>query len=176
MTRFLRTTLPAAAAALALFAGAAGAATKAAEPAASRFATSLAHYEAVRAALMADRWDAATAAAARQLQGEVAALRQAPAAPAAEVPPEKLAAVTALLPELEKASAQLAAAKDLAAARDAFYAVSQPLVRWHAATGRADTVVAYCPMAKRSWLQPKPELLGNPYYGKQMLRCGNFVA
>lgn len=33
--------------------------------------------------------------------------------------------------------------------------------------------VAYCPMASKPWLQ-KGDSLANPYYGKDMLTCGNF--
>jgi hypothetical protein len=34
--------------------------------------------------------------------------------------------------------------------------------------------VAYCPMAKRSWIQ-KEDAIRNPYYGKSMLTCGSFT-
>ena len=36
------------------------------------------------------------------------------------------------------------------------------------------TVVAWCSMSKKSWLQPAGEI-GNPYYGKEMPRCGEVV-
>jgi hypothetical protein len=32
---------------------------------------------------------------------------------------------------------------------------------------------AYCPMAKKSWLQ-KGDTLANPYYGTSMPTCGEF--
>lgn len=82
--------------------------------------------------------------------------------------------VRSLLPELTEAAAALAAATSLDAARDAFYDLSKPLVRWRKAAGGDRPVVAYCPMAKRSWLQPEGEL-GNPYYGQSMLSCGEVV-
>ena len=141
----------------------------------NRFESTLAEYETVRLALVADRWDAKASAAAKRLQAEVKALAAAPTAEAAAVPAAKLAEVKALLPDVDRAAAQLVAAKDLTAARDAFYRVSMPLVRWQAATGRPAPVVAFCSMAKKSWLQPKPQPLGNPYYGKQMERCGEVV-
>jgi hypothetical protein len=91
------------------------------------------------------------------------------------VTPAKLGEVAALLPEVERFAGELAAAKDLPAARDAFYRLSQPLVRWHGATGRHDVAVTYCSMARRSWLQPAAKPTGNPYYGKQMATCGEVV-
>jgi hypothetical protein len=68
----------------------------------------------------------------------------------------------------------IAGAKTLDAARDGLYALSKPLVRWR--QGVADggrPAVAYCPMHKRSWLQPDGEI-GNPYGG--MPRCGSIVS
>jgi hypothetical protein len=35
----------------------------------------------------------------------------------------------------------------------------------------ADLKIAYCPMVKKSWLQ-REEQVRNPYYGAQMLTCG----
>lgn len=32
----------------------------------------------------------------------------------------------------------------------------------------------YCPMVKRSWLQPEGDV-GNPYFGRKMPGCGNVV-
>ena len=172
MRRFLRSsTLAAAAVAILTVAAPAAQATAST----NRFQSTLTHYETVRQALVADRWDAASADAAKRLQAEVKALAAAPSAESAAVPAGKLADVRGLLPEVEKAAADLAAAKDLKSARDAFYGVSKPLVRWQAATGKPGPVVAYCSMAKRSWLQPTPQPIGNPYYGKEMERCGEVM-
>ena len=86
------------------------------------------------------------------------------------------ASIRELLPELKKAGAQLAAAGDLTTARDAFYALSKPLVRWRKAAASEDRpVVAYCSMTRRSWLQPEGETIANPYHGQSMLRCGEVV-
>lgn len=82
--------------------------------------------------------------------------------------------VRKLLPLLREAATSLAGASDLDAARDAFYELSKPLVRWRKAAIVEVPTVAYCPMAKRSWLQPDGEL-GNPYYGQSMLTCGETV-
>ena len=78
------------------------------------------------------------------------------------------------------AAEALTGASDLGTARDAFYALSKPLVRWRAAvvaSGRAEDelpVVVYCSMAKRSWLQPAGTI-GNPYHGQALAECGEIV-
>jgi hypothetical protein len=38
-----------------------------------------------------------------------------------------------------------------------------------------NTVVVYCAMAEKVWIQPKGEI-GNPYYGQSMARCGEVVS
>ena len=133
----------------------------------------LGEYETIRGALAADSL-AGVAAAAGRLRAAAAGLAEGPTAEAAAVPAGKLGEVATLLPEVTRAAAALGHAKDLAAARDAFYQLSKPLVRWRHAAARGPAV-AFCPMAKRSWLQPAGEPLGNPYYGRQMLRCGEIV-
>lgn len=70
----------------------------------------------------------------------------------------------------------LAAAKDLAAARTAFGDVSDALMAYAEKTKSgfgAGVRVAYCPMAKKSWLT-KDQTIRNPYYGAAMLTCGSF--
>ena len=141
--------------------------------AATRFDAALGEYETIRAALAGDTL-AGVAAAAGRLRATAAGLAASPTPEAAAVPAGKLAEVETLLPEVTRAAAALAEAGDLATARDAFYRLSKPLVRWRHAAARGPAV-AFCPMAKRSWLQPAAQPLGNPYYGKQMLRCGEIV-
>jgi len=67
----------------------------------------------------------------------------------------------------------LAKAKNLKAAREAFKPLSASLVKYladhQAGKGRYHEV--YCPMAKASWLQKGAEIK-NPFYGKEMLDCG----
>ncbi|MEM6793150.1 MAG: hypothetical protein AAF725_04175 [Acidobacteriota bacterium] len=81
-----------------------------------------------------------------------------------------------LMPLLSAAAADLAAASSLEEARDAFYGISKPLVRWRkAADPQAQgPEVYYCSMTRRSWLQPAGEV-ANPYHGSSMLRCGENV-
>lgn len=131
------------------------------------------HYEAVRLALTNDTTDGIA-----QSVKEIATILERLAADwspaAAAVRAEMAEDVRGSLSELTKAAAALSAATSLDEARDAFYELSKPLVRWRKAAGGDKPVVAYCSMAKRSWLQPEGEL-GNPYYGQSMLRCGEVV-
>lgn len=70
----------------------------------------------------------------------------------------------------------VAKAKDLAAAREAFKPLSESLVKFAAKDAAVSGVYqqAYCPMAKASWLQTGATV-SNPYMGKAMARCGQFV-
>jgi len=77
-------------------------------------------------------------------------------------------------PEIARQAKSLAAAADLAAARGAFGELTKPLVRYRKAIGADRLQVAYCPMAKKAWLQPEGEI-ENPYYGTAMLSCGSFL-
>ena len=69
-------------------------------------------------------------------------------------------------------------AADLASARAAFGALSDAMLAAgkNADGGFGDNVkIAYCPMAKKYWLQ-KGEAIRNPYYGKAMSDCGRLSA
>ena len=70
----------------------------------------------------------------------------------------------------------VAKAKDLAAARDAFKPLSESLIQFAAKDTAVSSLYrqAHCPMAKASWLQTGTTV-SNPYMGKAMLRCGQFV-
>ncbi|MEX1312347.1 MAG: hypothetical protein AB1Z65_18150 [Candidatus Sulfomarinibacteraceae bacterium] len=137
------------------------------------FDTVMASYEPVRIALLADsmndvnRHGAAIEAELQSLQAAFSAERAGVAAASAE-------SVRDSLDEMIAAAGALAKAGSLQAARDAFYELSKPLVRWRqVVSGSERPVVAYCPMHKRSWLQPDGEI-GNPYGA--MPRCGEIVA
>ena len=85
------------------------------------------------------------------------------------------------LSELAKASGQdvvaakasvLAAAGDLESARHAFAELSDAMIAYRGASDEEPKpVVAYCSMAKHSWLQPKGPI-SNPYLGAGMTTCG----
>ena len=67
--------------------------------------------------------------------------------------------------------------KDIAGARDAFGKLSDAIIEQARAVDAAladDVNVAYCPMAKKYWLQ-KGTTIQNPYYGKRMSECGRIV-
>ncbi len=138
------------------------------------FDTITTHYEAIRQALLHDS-TADVAVHARAIAAEAAAPTARFDAAQADVPADNSSECTALLPEVEKSAKALAASTDLEAARAAFGELSKPMVRYREmATGNRPEVV-YCPMAKKSWLQPAGEI-GNPYLGQKMARCGNVVS
>lgn len=77
---------------------------------------------------------------------------------------------------LRSAVSALERAADIKAARDAFGPLSEAVIAAARAGGWADVSglkLAYCPMARRSWLQ-SAEAIQNPYYGKAMATCGEF--
>jgi multidrug efflux pump subunit AcrA (membrane-fusion protein) len=68
---------------------------------------------------------------------------------------------------------------DLDALRDTFEAISNPLIELMRVAPASDSVASavyetYCPMVKKSWLQPSREV-ANPY-APYMLRCGTVKA
>ena len=71
-------------------------------------------------------------------------------------------------------SAKLEDVQDLAAARQAFAALSEGIIEVHNANPTGEFAVAYCSMEKKSWLQPKGRI-SNPYVDDDMRRCGEFV-
>lgn len=67
-------------------------------------------------------------------------------------------------------------AADLKATRLAFGDLSDAVIAAGKAEGWKDVPevkIAYCPMARKSWVQKESEIR-NPYYGKSMLTCGEF--
>ncbi|MEM7351609.1 MAG: hypothetical protein AAF657_12510 [Acidobacteriota bacterium] len=156
-----------------LITGGASAAAAADEPAETATSQVLQHYEAIRHALVADTIEGVRDPA-RAIDSLFADLEADWSAERAGVDPEQSDDARVLLPELRQAAADLARAETLEATRDAFYALSKPLVRWRKVALGDLPVVVYCSMARRSWLQPKGDL-GNPYHGHSMERCGEVV-
>ncbi len=74
-------------------------------------------------------------------------------------------------PAIAAKAGAVAAAKDMASARTAFAALSDEMIRFRAGASGDRPAVAYCPMEKKSWLQPKGEIT-NPYVGPSMRGCG----
>jgi AcrB/AcrD/AcrF family len=131
-------------------------------------------YETIRKALLHDKLTG-VAEQAKLLQQRAGALTKAFTPRSAGVAADKAPMVKALLPEVTAAAARLATAKDLTSARNAFADLSKPMVRYREVSTGKKPVVAYCPMAKKSWLQPAGEI-GNPYYGQSMAKCGDVVS
>ena len=96
--------------------------------------------------------------------------------PAAQAIGEQAARMGTAGEAILKAAKAVEGAADLKAARAAFGDLSDAVVAAGNAEGWKDVPdvrVAYCPMAKQSWLQKESEIR-NPYYGKSMLTCGEF--
>ena len=70
---------------------------------------------------------------------------------------------------------QLAAAANIKDARNAFAVVSQDLVAYSKGVAGAKPAVVYCSMEKKSWLQPSPSPIANPYVDAGMRSCGEIV-
>ena len=80
--------------------------------------------------------------------------------------------------EIAKSARALDAATDLKTAREAFAQLTDAVIAAGKAEGWKDVDavrLGYCPMVKRQWLQ-KEEQVRNPYYGAQMLTCGELKA
>ncbi len=132
-------------------------------------------YEAIRLQLLEDHTED-VAQRAMALKTTLEALQADFSAERAGVSSADGKVLEELLPTMIEAVGQLVAAGDLKSARDAFYALSKPMVRYHTMLGeKAGTVAVYCAMAKRSWLQPAESTIGNPYHGKAMATCGEVV-
>ncbi len=81
----------------------------------------------------------------------------------------------AQLTALSGAAARLQT-NDLKTARKEFGDLSDKLITYLKTTGakRNPPYQFYCPMAKKSWLQPDKQVR-NPYYGSSMPTCGELV-
>ena len=78
-----------------------------------------------------------------------------------------------LSPKVAQQAEALAKAKDLETARDAFKSLSDSLISYlkDQKVPAGAYYIAYCPMAKASWLQTSKTIL-NPYMGTSMVHCG----
>jgi hypothetical protein len=139
----------------------------------SSFDAVIEHYEPIRLALLQDSINGvpengkAIASELRALQADFSHER-------VGASHEAMMAVKERLPGMIAAADSLARAESLETARSAFYDLSVSLVRWReGVTGDGRPSVAYCPMHKKSWLQPG-EKIGNPYGG--MRGCGTIVS
>lgn len=67
--------------------------------------------------------------------------------------------------------AALIAAEKIEDARKEFKKLSAPFVEWVENSKDSSYKVVYCPMAGAKWVQKDGEVM-NPYFGKEMLHCG----
>ena len=65
----------------------------------------------------------------------------------------------------------LAKATSLPAAKTAFGALSDEMIRYRTVVKAKEPIVVYCSMEKKSWLQPKGAVV-NPYVEAPMRGCG----
>ncbi len=128
------------------------------------FTEAVTQYERVRLALVADDLDAAREPA-RRLAGVVRAWMQDHNGES-EMPARVMA--------IKSAAEKLADSRTLGDAREAFWALSQPMIAWKKKVGGDTPAIAYCPMVKRKWLQQLGSI-GNPFAGGHMAGCGEFV-
>jgi Cu(I)/Ag(I) efflux system membrane fusion protein len=91
-----------------------------------------------------------------------------------QAPEEHAAHYAGITEQLAAGCAGLLGAPDIAATREAFKALSRPISRWVELAKPAGMSVMYCPMAKAGWVQRGSEV-ANPYYGSEMLTCGERV-
>ncbi len=77
-------------------------------------------------------------------------------------------------PAIQRGADAMAKAESIEDQREALKVLSKPIVLWASLRTPPDFKVAYCSMASASWLQDETPI-SNPYYGAQMLRCGQFV-
>jgi uncharacterized membrane protein len=78
--------------------------------------------------------------------------------------------------KIDTAALQLASATELEDARTKFGVLSEAMEAYMNGlhlTPPAGVKVAFCPMVLKPWLQAEATIT-NPYYGKDMLTCGNF--
>ena len=139
----------------------------------SSFEAVITHYEPIRLALLQDSTEG-VAEHGKAITSELKALQADFSHERVGASHEAMMVVKEKLPGMIAAAESLARAESLEAARSAFYDLSVSLVRWsEGVTGDGRPSVAYCPMHKKSWLQPG-EKIGNPYGG--MPGCGTIVS
>jgi protein SCO1/2 len=88
------------------------------------------------------------------------------------------AATAANVPVVASAAADVSRQTNIDGARRAFGVLGDALAAYaksHPDVRAAGVRVAYCPMARKSWLQ-KDGPVQNPYYGSRMLACGELIS
>jgi len=131
------------------------------------------HYEEIRLALLGDSIQG-VAEHGQAIQDLAAGLLEDFEAAKTGVPEVEVAVLEAALLEIESAASNLSTADGLASAREDLFVLTGPMARYRKLRDDQSTVVAYCPMAQKAWIQPEGEI-GNPYLGQEMPKCGEMV-
>jgi hypothetical protein len=131
------------------------------------------HYEAIRLALLEDSLEDA-ARRATAIEGIANELLDDLSTAEAGVDETAAGELAPALRDIEIRASELARSSDLASAREGFFALTQQIARQRKLAGPTETVIAYCPMAQKAWIQPAGEI-GNPYMGQKMPKCGEVV-
>ena len=139
----------------------------------SQFKEMSGHYEAMRLALLADSMDGVMDHA-KALEEKASSLDQNLTAEQAGVSAHDLEDCATALGDIETAAKRLAEASDLETAREEFFVLTKPMAKYRKLTGDETTIVAYCSMAQKAWIQPDQEI-GNPYFGQEMPTCGEVI-
>lgn len=145
----------------------------AAEAGSTHYLEMSSHYEVIRLSLLADSMGDVVEHA-RAIGRQAADVRENISTDLAGVPAHDLDQWIGALEEIEASAMKLAGASDLELAREEFSVLTKPMAKLRKLTGAQSTVVAYCPMAQKAWIQPEGEI-GNPYYGQEMPNCGQVV-
>jgi hypothetical protein len=132
-----------------------------------------AHYEAIRLVLLEDSIEG-MADHAGAIEDQVKGLLEEFDAATSSVPEKEVATLKPVLEEIQAAASKLTGTDGLDSAREHFFSLTKPLVRFRKLSGDQTTIVAYCPMTQKAWIQPEGEI-GNPYMGQQMPKCGEVV-
>lgn len=146
----------------------------AADGPATTFDALVEQYEPIRTTLLKDS-TSSVAEHARAIASIAAKAEKKSSAERLGVEASRAKEAAALLPTIRQAAERVAAAGDLAAARAAFADLTAPMLTYRELAVGDRPAVAYCPMLKKQWLQPKGEI-GNPYAGSSMPRCGQIVS
>jgi hypothetical protein len=78
-----------------------------------------------------------------------------------------------LVGNMESSANALKATADIKKARETFKQLSSAVALWASQAKPQGVRIAFCPMAQAKWVQ-KEGPVRNPYYGKEMLECGEF--
>jgi hypothetical protein len=131
-------------------------------------------YEAIRQSLLNDSMDGVVEAAG-SIGRDLDAMGGDFSEKTAGVRPGARDDLRPVLPAMRTATDELRKATTIDEAREAFGSLSKEMVRYRSLVPEPGSVVVFCSMAKKVWLQPKGDI-GNPYYGQSMATCGEIVS